>query len=201
MDSKDKEHIQYLMEKYDFKERYKNLLIQIQDVLEGLGILEKVTINADLLGQAVLNYFEDVDRLKEFEGINRTNEDKIYGYETFWLLRDKPIQIMDSDMPYEYLYINEKVFTWILVAKMLREAGIDPDDENQKLMSFLKLIYYNFKFRSFNQQSLELMITAFFCGCKFDVRTETLGCVKFDGWCMRYDGYVDEDALRYRSSS
>lgn len=81
MDSKEKEreHIQYLMNKYDFEKRYKNLLIQIQDILDGLDILEKVNINTDLLGQAVLNYFEDVDRLKEFEGIKRTNEDKIYG--------------------------------------------------------------------------------------------------------------------------
>lgn len=96
MDSKEKEleHIRYLLEKYDFEKRYKNLLIQIQDVLEGLGILDKVEINTDLLGQAVLNYFEDVDRLKDFEGIKRINEDKIYGYETFWLLRDKPIQFI-----------------------------------------------------------------------------------------------------------
>lgn len=71
--------------------------------------MDKVTINTDLLGQVVLNYFEDVDRLKKFEGIKRTNEDKIYGYETFWLLRDKPIQVIDSNMPNEYLYINETV--------------------------------------------------------------------------------------------
>lgn len=173
MDSKDREHIESLMRKYDFKGRYRSLLTQIQDVLEALGILEKVTVNEDLLGQAVLNYFEDVDRLKEFGGIERTNEDKIYGYETFWLLRDKPIQITDNDMPYEYLYINEKVFTSMLIAKMLREAGIDPDSRNQRLMPFLRLLYYNFKFRAFTQQSLELMITAFFCGCKFGIQTDS----------------------------
>lgn len=170
MDSKEKEleHIRYLMETYDFEKRFKNLLTQMQDVLEGLGILDKVTINTDLLGQAILNYFEDVDRLKNFEGIDRTNEDKIYSYETFWLLRDKPIQITDSDIPYEYLYINEKVFTWMLISKMLKEAEISPDSKNPKLMPFLKLLYYNLKFRNFTQQSLEIMITAFFCGCKFD---------------------------------
>lgn len=174
MDSNEKEleHIRYLMKKYNFEKRYKNLLIQIQDVLEGLGILDKVEINTDLLGQAVLNYFEDVDRLKEFEGINRTNEDKIYGYETFWLFRDKPIQLTSNDIPYEYLYINEKVFTCILISKMLRDANISPDSKNPRLMPFLKLIYYNFKFRNFTQQSLEMMITAFFCGCNFSSLVE-----------------------------
>lgn len=170
MDSKEKEleHIRYLTENYNFEKRYENLLTQIQDVLEALGILDKVTINTDLLGQVVLNYFEDVDRLKKFEGIERTNEDKIYGYETFWLLRDKPIQVIDSNMSNEYLYINEKVFTCMLISKMLKEADIQPDSKNMCLMSFLQLLYYNFKFRNFTQQSLELMITAFFCGCKFE---------------------------------
>lgn len=174
MDSKEKEreHILYLLNRYDFEKRYMNLLTQIQDILEGLGILDKVYINTDLLGQAVLNYFEDVDRLKEFEGIERTNEDKIYGYETFWLLRDKPIQVTDNSMPYEYLYINEKVFTCILISKMLREVKISPDSKNSRLMIFLKLLYYNFKFRNYTQQSLEMMITAFFCGCEFSIPAE-----------------------------
>lgn len=170
MDSKEKEreHICYLLKNYNFEKRYENLLTQMQDVLEALGILDKVNINTDLLGQAVLNYFEDVDRLKKFEGIERTNEDKIYGYETFWLLREKPIQVNDNDIPNEYLYINEKVFTCMLISKMLKEADIHPDSKNAHLMPFLKLLYYNFKFRIFTQQSLELMITAFFCACKFE---------------------------------
>lgn len=58
MDSKEKEmeHIRYLIENYNFEKRYENLLTQMQDVLEALGILDKVTINTELLGQAVLNY-------------------------------------------------------------------------------------------------------------------------------------------------
>lgn len=169
MDSKEKdmEHIKYLKGKYDFENRFKNLLTQIQDVLEALEILDKVKVNTDLLGQAVLNYFEDVERLKAFEGINRTNEDKIYGYETFWLLRDKPIQIIDEDIIYENLYINEKVFVLILTSKMLREVGIAPDSENPRLLNFMNLMYYSFKFRLYSQQMLELMISAFFCGCAF----------------------------------
>ena len=64
----DREHIRYLMKNYQFEARFKSLLTQMQDILEALGILDKVTINTELLGQAVLNYFEDIDRLKNFEG-------------------------------------------------------------------------------------------------------------------------------------
>lgn len=174
MDSKDKEmeHIHYLMAKYSFEKRFKNLLIQMQDILEAMGILDKVEINTDLLGQAVLNYFEDVDRLKGFADIKRTNEDKIHGYETFWLLRDHPIQITDNSIAYECLYINEKVFTVMLVAKMLKEVNIDVNSRNPRLMPFMKLMFYNFKYRIFTQQSLEMMVTAFFCGCEFSATAE-----------------------------
>lgn len=165
----EREHVQYLLKNYPFEKRYKSILTQIQDVIVALGILDKVTINTDVLGVAVLNYFEDVDRLKRFEGIERTNVDKIYGYETYWLLRNKPIQITSNDLPYEFLFINEKVCTCILVSKMLKEANIHPDSINDRLMPFLQLVYYNFKFRHFTQQSLELMITAFFCACGFAV--------------------------------
>ena len=176
LNDKEIEHIQYLMDKYPFEKRYKELLTQMQDVLEALGIMDKVKIDTDLLGQAVLNYFEDVDRLKEFEGIKRTNEDKIYGYATFWLLRDKPIQITDDDIPYEYLYINEKVFICMLISKMLKEAGMDSKTKNSRLLPFIKLLYYNFKFRNYTQQSIELMVSAFFCGCEFSTCVNNNAC-------------------------
>ena len=169
MNETDQVYVRDLLTRYPFQARFENLLIQIQDVLEALGALDLVTVNTDLLGRAVLNYFEDIDRLKSFEGIQHTNEEKIYGYMTFWLLRTKPIQFVTQDVPREFLFINEKVFTWMLISKMLRESGIDPDSQNPDLMPLLRLLLYYFKYRHFTQQSLELMITAFFCGCQFAI--------------------------------
>ncbi len=162
-----KEYFKKLAEKYPIEERYKNLLTQIQDVVESLGIMEYIQINTALLGQAVLDYFEDIDRVKEYEGIDKINVDKIYAYETFWLLKRKPIQIVNEDKSFQYLHINEKVFTFILIAKLLVEMGKGYDDQNEKIFSFIELIYYNFKYRLFSQKTIELMISGFFCGCCF----------------------------------
>ncbi len=167
MSKVEQEHLEDLLGRYPFRERFQRLLTQMQDILEALGLLEKVTINLDLLGQAVLNYFEDIDRLKSFEGINKVNEDKIYAYTTFWLLREKPIQLLTDEVAYDSIFVNEKVYTAILISKMLCEAEINPDSSNPRLMPYIKLLYYNFKYRNFTQQSLELMVSAFFCGCKF----------------------------------
>ncbi len=163
-----KEYYDELLEKYDIEDRYINLLTQIQDVLEAMGLLDDVYINEMLLGKAVLSYFEDIDRLKTYEGIDRTNVCKIYGYETYWILRFKPINYLHSaDINTKQLHINEKVMVTIMIAKMLEEMCINPDDNNDRLLDFMQLLFYNFKYRTFTQKSLELMISAFFCGYRF----------------------------------
>lgn len=161
------EHYAQLIEKYPIKTRFENTLTQIQDVLEAMGLLEQVTVDTHLLGSAILSYFEDIDRLKEFEGIERANVEKIYSYETFWLLRNKPIQITDKSLAMKHIHINEKVCVAILISKMCKEMERGYDDENVRILSFLELLLYNFKYRHFTQQSLELMISAFFLGCSF----------------------------------
>ncbi len=166
--TEEKKYFKRLKETYPFKERYQNLLAQIQDVLEALQIMDYVNINTDLLGQAVLDYFEDIDKLKVYEKIDRTNVDKIYSYETYWLLKRKPIQITDDNIDFKYIHINEKVCLFILMAKMLKEAGKDYNDSNSKMHPFIDLLFYNFKYRQFTQKSLELMVSAFICGCSFN---------------------------------
>lgn len=169
MDVKEKkrEYYQQLIEIYPFEERFRNILTQIQDVLEALGVLEQVTINTDLLGQSIIDYFDDIDRLKRYEDIDKVNVDKIYGYETYWLLKRKPIQIIEGEVSVEFLHINEKVFTFILIAKMLKEMQKGFDDTNPRMFSLIDLIYYNFKYRLHTQKTLELLISGFFCGCAF----------------------------------
>lgn len=164
------EYIKYLLDTYPVRERYVNILTQMQDVLEGMGILDKVSINTAILGKAILDYFEDIDKLKKYEGIENINVDKIYGYETFWLLRRSPIQfVIDAEeLDKKYLHINEKVFASIMVAKMLKEKGIKANDNGEALIPFMELLYYNFKYRIFTQKSLEMTVSAFFCGCNID---------------------------------
>lgn len=160
------EYIKYLLDTYPVEERYIHILTQMQDVLEAMGILNKVSINTMILGKAILDYFEDVDKLKKYEGIEKINVDKIYGYETFWLLRRSPIQLPDDEaIDPKYLHINEKVFAAIMIAKMLKEKNIKADDRGESLLPLMELLYYNFKYRVYTQKSLEMTVSAFFCGC------------------------------------
>ena len=164
----EKTSVNYLFDSFPgdiIPNRYENLLIQVQEILDGLGIIDKVCINTDLLELAVIDYFEDIARLKDFQGIDRANVDKIYSYGAFWFLRRKPIQIIAPSFPLAHLHINEKVCVAITVPKMLAEMGISAKGEQRRIEDFLDLLHYNFKYRTYTQQSLELMMEAFFCGC------------------------------------
>lgn len=167
VDGNRSEFYKYLVATYPIKERVTNILTQIQDVLEAMELMDYVNINTQVLGKAIFDYFEDIDRLKKYEGMDKINVEKIYAYETYWLIRRQPIQIVVDDIDEKYLHINEKVFTFILLAKMFRELNVDYDDTNPRLAKFIELLFYNFKYRLFTQKSLEMMISAFFCGASF----------------------------------
>lgn len=50
-------------------------------------------ISSNALDHVVVDYFVDIDRLKDFQNIQLTYESKIYAYLAFWLLRHKPLQL------------------------------------------------------------------------------------------------------------
>lgn len=164
MDEKIDERIRELKNSYPIEERFQNLLEQIQDTLIKMGIIDQVAINTELLGKAVIDYFEDIDRLKKFEEIDLVNVSKIYSYGTFWVLRRHPIQIIDSSIEQRFWYVNEKVCIAIMIPKMLAEMNVKMTAKNPQFRNFLDLMYYNFKYRLYSQKTLEFMVAAFFCG-------------------------------------
>jgi hypothetical protein len=118
---------------------------------------------------AVIDYFTDIARLKDFQDIERANVDKIYGYELYWFLRRHPVQLREN-VP-DNFDINEKVAIGVFLPRILAEAGmlyskeIQNEKFKERLKVFIDLLFYNLKYRTYTQQSLELMIESFLCGC------------------------------------
>jgi hypothetical protein len=139
------------------------------NVIKSFGLKDKLRIDEESFKNIILDYFTDIARLKDFQDIKRTNADKIYGYELFWFLRRHPIQLLEKD---PNLYdINEKIALNVFLPRILAESGLPYEPQNQtaefqkRLTIFIDLLFYNFKYRTYTQQSLELMIEAFLCGC------------------------------------
>ena len=54
--------------------------------------LEEIAyIHEMALTHAIMDYFSDIQRLKDCQKIKHVNEIKIKAYETFWLLKRKPL--------------------------------------------------------------------------------------------------------------
>lgn len=140
-----------------------------QEMLDFLRIndLEDVAFVHQLaLTHAIMDYFSDVQRLKDYQQIEHVNEIKIKAYETFWLLKRKPIQLKVQIEDDRLLYVNEKFLLTRLTSFMLGDDINMPiiGEKSVAFKNFLNTFYYYLKFRRCDAQSIELMLLSFKAG-------------------------------------
>lgn len=153
----------FVKENDKFKSRFVAIFESMKSYIERSGYQEKVTINELVLGYTLLDYFEDIQRLKDFHRVPHINSVKLVSYMTYWLLRRKPIQVILNDA--DVLYVNER----FALAYLLEFLNDDSKThillrKNDGLASFLESLLYYFKYRHFNAQDIEMIILAFFAG-------------------------------------
>lgn len=152
------------------EDKIKSRIEQIsQQMLEFLAVnrLEEVAyIHEMALTHAVMDYFSDIQRLKDYQKIEHVNEIKIKAYETFWLLKRKPLQLLGQIDDDRYLYVNEKFLLTRLASFMLGDDINKPivGEKSVAFRNFLDTLYYFLKFRKCDAQSIELMLLAFKAG-------------------------------------
>ena len=64
------------------KNRYSSLYKECIVFLESLGIHDSVRIDETILTHAVMDYFTDISRMKEFHHMRHISERKVLAYET-----------------------------------------------------------------------------------------------------------------------
>lgn len=148
------------------KNRLMQLQYEMQEFLNSNGLTDMVFIQEMALNHAVMDYFSDIQRLKEYHEIEHANEIKIKAYETYWLLKRKPLQLKEQLEDDKWLYVNEKFLLTRLASFMLGEKINIPLNGEKKtvLMNFFDTLYYYLKFRKTDAQSLELMLLGFMAG-------------------------------------
>jgi hypothetical protein len=151
----------------DILTRFRDLLRYLQKFITVKRIAQSIKIDMDLLKKAVIDYFIDTVRIKEFHNIPKTRTEKIYGYTAYWLLKRKPIQVTNEFTG--SFFINESFVSAYLINGMFAEKNLTCGECVNKvaLDEFVVLLVYNLKYRQVSQQSLELMIKAFYSGCDF----------------------------------
>jgi hypothetical protein len=147
--------------------RYVQILKMLHSFLrkQGLG-KDFVVVNGINLIKAIVDYFIDVIRIKEFNPIKTTNKEKVVAYMAYWLLKRKPLQAVKDFEGCDS--INEYFVTDYVTSIINNEKKIGNSMKNNPSYSkFYSMLFYNLKYRLVTQQSIELMIDAFYCGCDF----------------------------------
>ncbi len=134
------------------------------------GLNPSVDYSSERLQDAIISYFYDISRYKDFHGMLKEgkqsyiNFQKIYSFTAKWLIKEKPFYLnlpddtKSSDAEY-LLYasmINEYVvLSWVKISYFAQKNMLIEikDDEWRKLA-------YTFKFRGIQTSLLELFFSA-----------------------------------------
>ncbi len=146
--------------------RIEQISQEMLDFLSVNDLMDIAYIHEMALTHAVMDYFSDIQRLKEYQGIEHVNEIKVKAYETFWLLKRKPIQLSQQLEDDRMLYVNEKFLLARLSSFMLGKDINRPMVEDRWIAykNYLNTLYYYLKFRRCDAQSIELMLLAYKAG-------------------------------------
>ena len=146
------------------RDRFDNIYNRLNEFIVSENLTKKVKISITNLEQVLVAYFDDINRIKSFHNINRVNDIKIHAYEAFWLLRKKPLQVLED---FDYCEaINEKFVSFFIVDYILQKktdvvlSGL----KKEHFEEFIKTLYYWFKFRKFDAQSIEIILLSFLAG-------------------------------------
>jgi len=146
--------------------RYVLTLKLMHIYIEKIDRWGNIEVNRQALQRAVMDYYADIVRIKEYHySIDKISPEKNYAYFAYWLLKRRPMQIK---IPYEKCeFANELFITHSLASSILSEKNIDKEkiSTNTSFNEFRSMLFYNLKYRPVFQQTLELMIKAFFSGC------------------------------------
>jgi hypothetical protein len=153
-------------------ERWDTLYRELNDFLEYNKLSSVASVNKLLLGYAIVDYFQDVERIKEFHKIEKVNSQKIIAYTAYWLLKRKPIQIDNPQSEDQQSNITELdtlnerfvlqyIFNYLSERKKEQHVLLRP---NNGLKNFSNMMLYYLEYRLRDAQSLELIIMSFLAG-------------------------------------
>lgn len=152
------------------KSRYTTLEGYLKIFIERSQFKDKVRISYGMLNQAVVDYFSDIDRLKNFHHIERINFIKIHAYSAYWLLRRKPIQIIEEDEDSEMAFINENfVASYLLQFLRGEDYGVVIKmDDRVDYDEFVENLKYVLRYRMVTAQMLETFLESYKAGRCFE---------------------------------
>lgn len=147
-----------------FAARFEALLADMEAFVKALECQDKAKVNSLILAYALVDYFEDIRRLKDFHILEHINAYKVVSYISFWILRRRPIQLLVSNDK-SLIDINEKfVLVYILEFLSTVEGKDLLNSDIDSIQGYIDSLFYYLKYRCDSATSLEMMLLAFQAG-------------------------------------
>ncbi|WP_316268063.1 hypothetical protein [Claveliimonas bilis] len=149
-----------------FYERFQEIKKTADEFIEEAGYKENVECNERILMHALLDYWVDIFRLKEFHEIERVRTDKIFAYLIAWILKRKPLQFIRYTEDEKDIFVNERFALFLMLNEQLLcgQKQFVAGENQDRLDDYIDLVLYYFKYRECNPQVIELMIESFKMG-------------------------------------
>ncbi|MGM9544690.1 MAG: hypothetical protein ACI3T9_06865 [Romboutsia timonensis] len=150
--------------------RYNVLYDSCNNFIQKNNYQNTIEINELSLIHATMDYFTDIYRLKEFHNIRLVNEYKVISYSTFWLIRRKPLEIVNNSDNDEFLvFANEALGASYLYTELIKSLPLDyynylSPKSQKSIDGFVESLFYYFKYRTYTAQDLEMCILSFLSG-------------------------------------
>lgn len=142
---------------------------QSEQFIQKASYKDSVVCNDRILFHALLDYYSDIERLKQFHHIENVRTNKVFAYVAYWIMRRKPLQFVGKDITETDIFVNERFAMFLVINECLLE-GVNyalGADGQKKFDEYLDFLLYYFKYRECSPQALELLVETFKIGLEF----------------------------------
>lgn len=161
---------QYLIDTFGeerLHNRYTTIWDYMTEFIKRHHYEEYLKISKNALNQMIIDYFVDIDRLKQFHGIERISTTKIYSYTAFWLIKRKPLMIIKDNLEdYNMTFANERFVTGYLLRGLNNESisTLVLDEKKSDYIDFVDNMMYFLQYRVITAQAIETILFSFKAG-------------------------------------
>lgn len=153
-----------------FEARFKELLKTANEFIKEAGYSENVECNERIMLNVILDYYADIDRLKQFHNVDLVRPTKMIAYTVAWIVKRKPLQFVKYSDEERDIFVNERFAAYLMINECMtadNKKYIDKKNYAQ-LREYSDLLLYYFKYRECNPQVIELAIESFKLGMLFE---------------------------------
>jgi len=159
--------------KQDLENRFCSLLSTAKIFVSMTGHSGTVEVCEETLFVVMVDYCSDILRLKTNHGIDMPNEIKTLSYESYWILRRKPLRLVANSTITDAVYANER----FVISRMMKFLADDDDCNvsaltNENLKFLYETLFYFLKYRKYDAHAIEMILLSFYAGVLYQNNVE-----------------------------